>query len=373
MLKHAGAAIAACLYVALSAWLVEAVGKAHRDALKAAVAEASAKAASSTGAATAEQPPPPRSAEPVLSPAPAPPRSPGPQARAMPAPAPSAVPTPPPENGAAPPAPAAAPATGTVAKPRPAEPAVARGVSPSLEAIHPFFASPQAKRVWALPLTAGQEAELGRDLNQMVEVFNRRLPVGKLERRVRDEADPLLQAVSRKDIRYIFRILDSKVINAFSHPGGYVYVTSGLLDWISEDEDYVLQFALAHEIYHVDRGHALSCLQNPGLRQLPYGTLTLFYLFIFPRGYWPEEMDFEADAWAIRQLQARGFTRRECLKFLQKLDRYEEDEGSIEGHQPPVSGKDASLLDNHYRAHPAARERLKRAKALFPEPPGKAG
>ena len=71
--------------------------------------------------------------------------------------------------------------------------------------------------------------------------FNRRLMTGALERRLADAAEPLLASVSRKEIVYRFIILDSKAINAFSHPGGYVYVTRGLLDWISEDEDYALR------------------------------------------------------------------------------------------------------------------------------------
>ena len=203
----------------------------------------------------------------------------------------------------------------------------------------------------------------------LLPLFNRRVADGTLERRLYDAADPLLKNVSRKDITYRFYVLDSKAINAFSHPGGFVYVTSGLLEWIGEDEEYLLQFALAHEIYHVDQGHALKCLQDPGFQKMPYGTLPLFYLFLFPRGYWPEEMDFKADAWAVRQLSALGHTRRECLLFLDKLDGYEEAQGSIEGHQPPLPGDVASLFENHYRAHPAARERLKRARALFEETP----
>ena len=111
-------------------------------------------------------------------------------------------------------------------------------------------------------------------------------------------------------------------VNAFSHPGGYVYITRGLLEWISEDEDPALQFVLAHEIFHVDRKHAFQCLQDPGVKELPYGTLQLFYPFIFPRGYYPETMDFDADAWVLLQLQRLQCTRRECMSFIRKLKGY---------------------------------------------------
>jgi hypothetical protein len=212
--------------------------------------------------------------------------------------------------------------------------------------------------------------ELGRQLNEMVLLprFNRRLMKGSLERRLNEAAEPLLAALSRKEINYKFIILDSKAINAFSHPGGYVYVTSGLLDWISVDENYALQFALAHEIYHVDQRHAIKCLQDPGVRNLPYGTLTLFYLLIFPRGYYPDQMDFEADAWALHQLQKLGCTRRECLMFIRRWEGYAEDNNFLMDRALPESGKVASLFENHYRAHPSALTRLKKLESLVAQP-----
>ena len=58
MPKHLGAAIAACLYVALSAWLVGTVGKAHRDGLKPAVSPTPPRPEPSRDAASAEKAPP---------------------------------------------------------------------------------------------------------------------------------------------------------------------------------------------------------------------------------------------------------------------------------------------------------------------------
>ena len=164
-------------------------------------------------------------------------------------------------------------------------------------------------------------------------------------------------------------MLDSSAVNAFSHPGGYVYITRGLLEWISEDENPALQFVLAHEIFHVDRKHAFQCLQDPGVKELPYGTLQLFYLFIFPRGYYPETMDFDADAWALLQLQRLQCTRRECMSFIRKLKGYAaaKNWGLERASALPQSGKRESLFDNHFRAHPPAFKRLEKLEALADE------
>ena len=349
MIKNIAAAVTACLYVALSALLVGSVGKAHRDALDQFKKEQAVPVSPSpevgdshTKAVPGGDLSPPAGQN-----------------------APRDEPQPPP------PLPAEPPVAPVPAKPAPTETSNPATAIPRLEDLDPFFGLPQAKKKWELDqLTAEQEMELGRELNQMVLLprLNHQEMKGALVRRVVEGAEPLLAALSRKEIKYTFIILDSKAINAFSHPGGYVYVTSGLLDWISVDENYALQFALAHEICHVDRRHALTCLQYAGVRKEPYGTLPLFYLLIFPWGYYPDQMDFDADAWALQQLQRLGCTRRECLMFIRRWERYAEDNNFLGDHAPPKSGEVASLFDNHYRAHPSALTRLKRLESLVAEP-----
>jgi Zn-dependent protease with chaperone function len=232
--------------------------------------------------------------------------------------------------------------------------------------LDPFWDHPETKKSWDLSrLSPDDEKRLGLELHAMVMHFNKGVEDGALQERVEEAAEPARAARSRKEIDYTFTTIDSSAVNAFSHPGGYVYVTRGLLDWIGEDEPYVLQFVLAHEVFHVDQMHALKCLQDPGVKKLPIGTLQAFYLLIFPRGYYPDSMDFEADAWALRLLRSKDCTRRECLTFARKLQAYAQANNFVRGRAMPLSGRVASLFDNHYRAHPAARERLKRLEALL--------
>ena len=90
--------------------------------------------------------------------------------------------------------------------------------------------------------------------------------------------------VGKKSSTSIF-ILDSDVVNAFSIPGGNVYISRGLFDLIGEDEDYALQFAIGHEIAHVDLEHAIKCLRDPGVMKMPEGTLQKLFMLILPFGY----------------------------------------------------------------------------------------
>ena len=141
---------------------------------------------------------------------------------------------------------------------------------------------------------------MGADLHEVIVQLNPVASDGSWLKRVEDVAKPFYQNRLRKEIPYKFTILDSDEVNAFSHPGGYVYLTRGLFDLIGEDEDYALQFAVGHEIAHVDLGHAIKCLQDPDITKMNGGTLRKLYWVIIPFGYLVSEtvnQDYEADEW----------------------------------------------------------------------------
>jgi predicted Zn-dependent protease len=62
---------------------------------------------------------------------------------------------------------------------------------------------------------------------------------------------------SRPNLPWTFAVLDDAGFNAFAAPGGYVFVTRGLVDRADEAE---LAGILAHEITHVNRRHHLQAL-----------------------------------------------------------------------------------------------------------------
>ena len=182
-------------------------------------------------------------------------------------------------------------------------------------------------------------------------------------------ARPLLDTVTRKDIHYTFTVLDSDRVNAFSLPGGFVYVCRGLFDLIGSDEDYALQFVLGHEIAHVDLKHALKCVA-PGNAEAKKRGIDTLRQFMVPIGLgYPDEQEFEADAWAYQRMTTRlDRTRRETLAFLRKFQGYSRRNGFVNGRKPPDPKSKFTLVENHFRAHPAAWDRLDRLKALPVKP-----
>ena len=70
----------------------------------------------------------------------------------------------------------------------------------------------------------------------------------------------------RPDLPWHFGVIESKDINAFAAPGGYVFVTRGL--YLKLQNEAELAGVLAHEIGHVIRKHHLKVLQQSSLVDL---------------------------------------------------------------------------------------------------------
>jgi len=77
-------------------------------------------------------------------------------------------------------------------------------------------------------------------------------------RRVNLVGRALAQYALRQDLQWRFGLLDSDAINAFSAPGGRVFITRGLYELPLSDAE--LAGVLAHEIIHIDQRHAIDII-----------------------------------------------------------------------------------------------------------------
>ncbi len=68
----------------------------------------------------------------------------------------------------------------------------------------------------------------------------------------------LAQYATRQDVQWRFGLLDSTSINAFSAPGGRIFITRGLYELPLNDHE--LAGVLAHEIIHIDERHAIDII-----------------------------------------------------------------------------------------------------------------
>jgi hypothetical protein len=348
MIRYATIAILACFYVGLSAWLVSKQGQAYRAGLRGdrLVAGAAGKpatppelknedATAQTASATATVADAPHTAEPT-------PKKTRPHTAA---------------EGVAKP----------IADRATDLPSGKGSGSADPLAGNPLWTQPQLTKEWDLAtLSTADENKLGAELHELIVSLNPVAADGQWKERVEHAAKPFLATLNRKEIRYQFEIMESNEVNAFSTPGGYVYVNRGLFDLIGEDEDYALEFAIGNEIAHVDLRHAIKCLQDPDVKKMEGGTIRKLYWLVLPFGYLVSDKvnhDYEADDWTFSRMRGFGRSKRETLAFLYKLDGYANKHGFRDGRgKVRLAADSSSLLDVHYRRQTAARLRLEHLK-----------
>ena len=210
-----------------------------------------------------------------------------------------------------------------------------------------------------LKLDAKEERQLGESLNKLICSEHQILNEPRISTRLASLATSFLNQRTRADFDYTFVVIDDPEVNAFAHAGGFIYVYTGLLEFVHDEGE--LRFVLGHEIAHVDLGHcaeqmtyASRASQGAGefggsLVQIAYKAIALGY---------SEDNEFEADAWGYAGL---GDDQPNALRFLQRLEE-NETEQAIEHGDKSLLDVAAQEVKNHFRTHPPTTERLMRLR-----------
>ncbi|MDD2805859.1 MAG: M48 family metallopeptidase [Elusimicrobiales bacterium] len=186
-------------------------------------------------------------------------------------------------------------------------------------------------------------------------------------------ADPVLEAYvagvgrklaavcDRRELDYSFYVLDTDMVNAFAAPGGYIFVTRGILKAMSDESE--LAGVLGHEIGHVTARHSMKALEKQ------YGYQALINIASIAAGKdlsglqqysdflagallagYGRDNEFQADSLGARYAMAAGYDPRGTADFFRKLEKME-------------GGKKANDLEKLFMSHPPTKERIKRVEA----------
>ena len=104
------------------------------------------------------------------------------------------------------------------------------------------------------------EIRMGQDFASTLLGAKPLVPDPKMQRYVNVLGRWLAMQTERPDLPWTFGVLDDPGFNAFATPGGYIFVTRGLLMRMHNEAE--LAGVLAHEIGHVLRKHHLHAAQN---------------------------------------------------------------------------------------------------------------
>ncbi len=174
----------------------------------------------------------------------------------------------------------------------------------------------------------------------------------------------LLRVTETPNARFTFTIVNSDVVNAFALPGGYVYVSRGLLALANNEAE--LAGVIAHEIGHVTARHTAQRYNRTVFAQLGAAVLGAVVgnravsqaanlgAAAYVQGY-SRESEFEADQLGIRYLVKAGYDPGAMADFLASL-----------GAESALAGKIAGIEERPaetslFASHPRTVDRVRRA------------
>jgi predicted Zn-dependent protease len=96
----------------------------------------------------------------------------------------------------------------------------------------------------------------------------------ELQRYVAEIGDRLARLSHRPNLPWTFAVVDHQAVNAFALPGGFIYITRGILPYL--DDEAELAGVLGHEIGHVAARHAAQQSTRAGLGSIGLAVLGIF-------------------------------------------------------------------------------------------------
>ena len=198
-------------------------------------------------------------------------------------------------------------------------------------------------------------AQYAADLDKHVKYIDD----SKLNARILGIALPVFAEANkeRPDVTFRIRIIDDKEVNAFSIPGGYLYVNKGLLDKLGSDDD-AIACVIGHESAHIVRRHVVKQIADASNKGLLVDVAAVLSrsdvvgelgstLVDLQQMHFSRNDEYEADRWGERFAYAAGYDPAGMLRTFKVLEDVEKKAGN---HDPP-----------YFKDHPVTRNRAIRA------------
>jgi predicted Zn-dependent protease len=163
----------------------------------------------------------------------------------------------------------------------------------------------------------------------------------------------------RPDLPWKFTVVDSPVVNAFAVPGGYIYLTRGILTYMNNEAE--LAGVVGHEIGHVAARHSVTQLSQQQLLGLGLGLGSAFSsrfrqmsslaemgLGILMLKY-SRDHERQSDQLGIQYMAAAGYDPAQMSRFFTVFEGLQESQGQA--------------IPNWLSSHPAPPDRIQATSA----------
>ncbi len=202
----------------------------------------------------------------------------------------------------------------------------------------------------------------------MVQQFGGAYDDPKVQAYVNEVGQRTAKVSHRPNLEYVFTVLDSDEINAFTTGGGYVYITRGIMSYLNSEAE--LAAVLGHEIGHVTARHPVrqqtqSTLSNIGA--VAVGVLTgsgdLAGLANYAgaaliRGY-GRDQELEADRLGAEYLARVGLAPQHMIDVVRLLKNQE----LLEIQEAREEKREPHIYHGVFATHPDNDQRLKEVVA----------
>lgn len=219
----------------------------------------------------------------------------------------------------------------------------------------------------ACVVSTQQEVELGTQYAQQI---NSQIPLvndASVNQYINSLGNSIARVADQRNLRWRFYVVDSREVNAFAVPGGYVYVNRGLIE--RARTMHQLAGVLGHEIAHVTERHSVEqlaqaqradlgltlacvltsvCQSGVASAAIQVGGSALFAKF-------SRDDELQADDRAVSYVMRAGIDPRGIVTMFQTLLN--------ERRSRP------SAVDAWFRTHPLEEDRIARTQAQIAQIP----
>ena len=165
--------------------------------------------------------------------------------------------------------------------------------------------------------------------------------------------------VRNKKRKFTFAVMMNDEPNAFALPGGFIFITRGLLELCEYDRDEIA-FVLGHEMAHVIRGHAMErIISDSAVKTISRATPVRGALggwlkrvgVKFLESAYSQDRELDADKLGARLAKAGRYDRDAGARLLRRLVKLDQ------------SGRLAEL-SSYFSSHPPLSDRIRTVKAV---------
>ena len=225
-----------------------------------------------------------------------------------------------------------------------------RKVGPKVRKVKWFWQSIAGTEADAIKVEYEVGLDLAHEVRSQLEIDQH----PQTEKILNEISHRLTACVVNKSRKFKFEAVKGSDPNAFALPGGFIFVTSSLLELCQFNQDEIA-FILAHEMGHVIRGHAMArIISNSAIatasRAAPVRGIFSGWLrkvgVQFLESAYSHDMESEADKLGVRIVAAGRYEPQACVRLLSRLAKLSRPIGQFD-------------LGNYFSSHPSFDVRIR--------------